>query len=160
MSKPGFYAYSSLLCDAGSVSTWNKIEEIIKIFARGDRPPPGKKRIYATGVKTCSTDGETIFSYDEPIAVKLHDSLNTVLVRDRWRTPRVSTTDRHICRCKQWLPGYGFRVEVVPDVRRAVEEHKSKHRYSAARPHGRCERAGYCVENEADPTVPSCEGAR
>lgn len=142
------------------MSTWDKIREIIEIFARGDRPRPGKDRIYATGVKSCSTDGETIFSYNEPIAVKLNDSFKTVLVLDHWRTPRVGTTDRHIYRCKAYLPGYGFRVEVVPDVRRAVEDHKNKRRYAATRPHGRCEHAGYCVEHEADPTVPPCEGAR
>lgn len=140
------------------MSTHDKIQEIIAVFARGDKPGSRSNgRIYPKGNKTCSTDGETIYSYDEPIATRLNDSLNTVLVRDRWRTPAVSTTDRHIYNCKQHLPDYGFRVEVVPNVRLAVEARKNKHRFAAARPHGRCERVGYCVEHANNPDVAPCQ---
>lgn len=131
------------------------IEAIMDAFARGDKPGPRSSRIYCPGRRTCSTDGDIIYSYNEPIAIKLHDENNTVVVRESWGT---ATTNSQIRACKICLPRYGFRVQVVPDPGRAVENHKSKRRYSAARPHGRCVHAGYCVEHEANPDVPSCGG--
>lgn len=159
------------------MSTQDKIRAVVAAFARGDKPgPPGGGRttngpIYFAGDswrtyvrgdrgKTCSTDGEKIYSYDEPIVVKLHDRDNTVLVLNRWRTPAVSTTDRHIYVCKSDLPGHGFRVEVVDDLRGAVRERRDRRRYASTRPHGLCERAEHCLEHEQDRNVSSCKGDR
>lgn len=142
----------------------SNILSVIKAFARGDKPgSPGtddvctrQGRIYARNNPrlTCSTDGEKLYSYDEPIAIKLGDEYNTVIVREHWGS---NTTSHHIRACKILLPQYGFRVEVASCPREAVDKHKKRHRYASARPHGRCEFATYCVEHEADPSVESCK---
>lgn len=135
----------------------DNILTIIEAFARGDTPNPrrlGSDKVYVSrsngriyahnnSRQTCSTDGNIIYSYNEPIAIKLHDANNTVVVRERWRT---NTTSHQIRACKICLPQYGFRVQVVPDPKEAVQavEHRKRHRYDAVRPHGRCALRGAC----------------
>ena len=128
------------------------IETILAAFARGDKPRRPGERIYCPGRRTCSTDGEKIYSYNEPIAIRLDDG--TVVVRERWGT---NTTSHHIRACKICLPQYGIQVKVVPYPREAVRHHERRHRYAAARPHGHCEFASRCVEHESNPDVPPCK---
>lgn len=153
------------------------ITTIIEAFARGYKPSGRSDRIYGDSRQTCSTDGETIYSYNEPIAVRVHDGCGTVLVLETWST---NTTRAQINACKLLLPRYGFRVIVVPRLPRlgsdsgaivvvptpsmtTVESRKSRksrkwYRYRAsARPHGRCEFADHCVEHAANPSVAACK---
>lgn len=143
------------MCDAGAVPK-QPILDVIEAFVRGDKPSPRSQgRIYSQSRnRRCSTDGIKIYSYDEPIVVKLDD--NTVLVLKRWTKP-TSTTDKHISACKAVLPKRGFRIELVDNLREAVRVRNEKRRYGPSRPHGRCEFITRCVEHEIDPTVTSCK---
>jgi len=117
----------------------SNIRQVIEAFARGHKAPRSSGRFYARGDKrkTCSTDGNPIYSYAEPIAVRL--SGKTVLILDRWGT---LTTDSQIHACKCELPRLGFRVVVVPDLYDAIKSYRSV----SALPHGRCEFSDHCVE--------------